>query len=582
MAKKKSSGFRREAEEEKTVRSVFDEFIEYVKSHSADPDIADIQDLDGTVLKRRIQAVLALLPQVRSRYAREEADESVLTEDFARLCGAPGYRPDEIEENYLVSLAAALWMLDELEQAGTLSEIHLYLPERKDIEYNPLPSGYTDAFHNLAPLKGLTVLIQYLAPMGPNYYMTDFFAKMAPSQGHPKPDFESGPLSEQELFDAVLSEIPQGRIEHAVQYFEKKYWEFMDISFSVLSHYHTEIERTKEQLSAGPPSARPGRTSGTLSAPLSGNGFSQTGRDSFPFSGGSFGNPSGKQAGRLDGAWFFSTMSKLQTLTTRQNFMGAFLSHVQEGLAAADPSFSLNPEDVDRVLSFDIEDPCELCFGYLYLLDSGSDLPWTYNPANSVLLAACRKLPWAVTMPESSPGEEEREPEKASGGNGKESREREKDGSPESLPDVEDPDSQEGACPPAPHPGEALEPDERNALLYRELYQPDPILDAEGRFLPGRRLNLSQVIYSYTKSALPRTFPCWRDCAGDLEKSGMTLEEAKAVELCINLLSALPLNGSEALSLLDSLEADLQNMMDNLSPAPGNPETPSGENQDPK
>lgn len=45
-------------------------------------------------------------------------------------------------------------------------------------------------------------------------------------------------------------------------------------------------------------------------------------------------------------------------------------------------------------LRFEVNDPYETCFGYLCLIEAGSDIPWTYNAAVAVLMAAARKLPW--------------------------------------------------------------------------------------------------------------------------------------------------------------------------------------------
>lgn len=43
---------------------------------------------------------------------------------------------------------------------------------------------------------------------------------------------------------------------------------------------------------------------------------------------------------------------------------------------------------------FRIEDPYELCFGFLYLLDNGSDLPWFYFPGVYLMAHYAALLPW--------------------------------------------------------------------------------------------------------------------------------------------------------------------------------------------
>lgn len=48
----------------------------------------------------------------------------------------------------------------------------------------------------------------------------------------------------------------------------------------------------------------------------------------------------------------------------------------------------------DAFCGIAIQDPYSVCFGLLYLIDSGSDLPWLYFPALSVTKLAAVHLPW--------------------------------------------------------------------------------------------------------------------------------------------------------------------------------------------
>lgn len=55
---------------------------------------------------------------------------------------------------------------------------------------------------------------------------------------------------------------------------------------------------------------------------------------------------------------------------------------------------NLDADIAECLLRFEVNDPYETCFGYLCLIEAGSDIPWTYNAAVAVLMAAARKLPW--------------------------------------------------------------------------------------------------------------------------------------------------------------------------------------------
>ena len=55
---------------------------------------------------------------------------------------------------------------------------------------------------------------------------------------------------------------------------------------------------------------------------------------------------------------------------------------------------TLGKEVTDIWADFTIENPYELCFGFLYLLDNGSDLPWLYFPGVNLFAWNASYLPW--------------------------------------------------------------------------------------------------------------------------------------------------------------------------------------------
>ena len=55
----------------------------------------------------------------------------------------------------------------------------------------------------------------------------------------------------------------------------------------------------------------------------------------------------------------------------------------------------LGEERAKRFLSFRVDDPFELCFAFLCLLDRDDDLAWLYSFTLAVMDTACGQLPWA-------------------------------------------------------------------------------------------------------------------------------------------------------------------------------------------
>ncbi len=572
MAKKKNSGSQRGPTDESIIRDLFRHFTDLMKTISSGQCTMKDLDIDGEVRKRREQAVLALMPQIRSRYADDLLNGSVLTEDFAMLCSSPGYILSEIEPNYYVSTASAIWMLDALEQAGTLDEVIPYLPQKENIEYDPLPPSFHDAIHTTSLPARLACLIQHLDPADQHFYLNDVTARIQPVPADSEPDPNQEILSEREKFHFLLRKIPQDQKDHAVQYFQQKFWELLDLCFSILSSYHAELTATAKKLSAGAPAslARPESGASPRFAPLSGQEFLKAGQDPLRFPHEFSGQPERMPTGISEDAWRSSILEKLDGLEEKREYLGAMITYLLEKMDESEIRFfPLDQKAMNQLLSFDVEDPYEICFGYLCLVEDGSDLPWTYNPANAVLLSACRKLPWAVDVLESfAEGEETEDPEEDAGEG--ESKEKNPEGQEDKFrdlfPDPKDPDYREKL-----HDLELMFMDvpsqaEKNSRLYQEVYRADPIVGVEQEIFSGRRLNLPQILYAYTHCSLPRFFSIWSGCAKDLEKSGMSPEQAGETELLINLLLNLPVNyepkAVESHSEVDELTETLDHAME--------------------
>ena len=54
------------------------------------------------------------------------------------------------------------------------------------------------------------------------------------------------------------------------------------------------------------------------------------------------------------------------------------------------------PEVAAEINDLEIGDPYELCFAFLYLIESGDDLPWLYGPGVGLLQEIAESLPWGV------------------------------------------------------------------------------------------------------------------------------------------------------------------------------------------
>lgn len=214
----------------------------------------------------------------------------------------------------------------------------------------------------------------------------------------------------------------------------------------------------------------------------------------------------------------------------------------------------LDPDILDRVLAFTVDDPYETCFAYLCLIESGSDLPWLYNASMAVLLAAARKLPWTAFDKDLESLYDE-DDEIASEEVADEIDESEK------IPDTEAP------IIPADW-------NHKKKLLYELKYLDTPLYAPLKSPTEGRKVNLPQLVFGMTGGVvMPRRVDDYDGVSADLVAAGMQLDEGKIMELYLQLafdhqfpsrdLDAFL--GSEVMHRIDQLYEELEVLAD---PAP--------------
>lgn len=166
----------------------------------------------------------------------------------------------------------------------------------------------------------------------------------------------------------------------------------------------------------------------------------------------------------------------------------------------------LLPEIVDRLLSFEVNDPYETCFAFLCLVDEGSDAAWLYNTNLAVLSAAARKLPWADNI-----------------------------FTPEDYDEWDDtdevhPDSEYKAD--SPHdPVELsnvpIDWNNKKTRLYELKYKDDVAFFPDKSDRKDWKLNIPQMVYSLTDLVMPRTVSDYDNLPANSWRPGWTPQQPR-------------------------------------------------------
>lgn len=507
---------------ERLVSDAFEQTIRSVRKTTHRSNAAKIYDLYGTILKRRKAATLNYMDTVCNRYS-ETYPEMDIAEEWVRHCCAPGHSIDGIDMLYHISLASAIWMLDELKRTRKLGEAFPYFHCDEDaLDEVELPEMLFDPCHEDEVLRGMLQLIQERDERDNpfQWYINEITAARTTPVKHDIVDAEGNP-SDRQRFNAVMSMVRPALKERAVKRFEAKMWEFLDLYFQCLNPLlkrEKELERECDRLYE-----RLQRLDAQIQsmksplAPLAMFPKAAMNKSSLsqPFQGMS--TMAVPEKGLLDeieplAVRGVALQDQLDE-ANRQSSAFVLCAHMLSMMIGEDISENLDAKTIERMESFTVDDPYEICFGYLCLIESGSDLPWVYTAASAVLQAAAAKLPWTVKPLENLLDEF----------------------------DDEDDDSPDD-CAAADQPidtGLDIEPmdwNHKKALLYERKYTQD-VFALDDEPVPTRKINLPQLVYNLNGLVMPRTVSDYADMAELLEKSGLPADSANTMEYYLQLAS---------------------------------------------
>lgn len=375
-------------------------------------------DYDALHVKRRVSATVettsTLMARVKS-FCPNVPDVFSCEEEWADINASTFFAYDNMEEEDTLALAAAIWMLDRMKASGKLYEAIQLLPEDDGTLDDVYLPDVWDACHSDEILRGMVYAIQQRnadcaalkkQSRGQNgskeqhdrFFMDEYTAAGTHRQQVPS----------RQRFEALMELTPHGAIDQAVERCENKMWEWAERYFKCRAifaekenklkikteRFFQETEAKIKELKEQRDELRAAvKNRGPVMSPLlmrpTANLF-QSMREPFP-------------KDMVDPLRF---MERVKAEEERLEDAGEALSdriadfHLTIQLANTSPQkadLSAFPKEITTIMEgFSVDDPYEICFGMLYLIDRGSDLPWLYFMGLSVLHQARIRLPWHI------------------------------------------------------------------------------------------------------------------------------------------------------------------------------------------
>lgn len=355
------------------VKSVFQRNVDmaYKVQRTHKSDFVERYDLTDVYCKRRIKAVMNLLPKFKERYGKQYP-ELEMEEDLANIASLPVMTYDSIERSASLCLGAALWMLDRAWESETILEVSDLLPE----SYSGVDcvDVYDTRFHH-SVFKKMLLVIQ-------TRYGKDRSKYVVPESIFDKRDPE-------DAFHKIMALLPPERIELAVENLKQKFWEWADLYFAVLSPMVKELNRLDEAMDRLEDQMReyldrkPKKPDFAALKDL-------TLMDDRPL----IGRLSEEEQMIRQMEGLEEKRKKAEHRIYNLHFVSLSAGvHGKKQIAEC-----VGDNFAEAFCNFHIDDPYEMCFAILYLLDQDDDYAWVYSFMTAVVCRAAAMLPWGLEL----------------------------------------------------------------------------------------------------------------------------------------------------------------------------------------
>lgn len=361
---------------DKYIEALFKNRLTLIRSYGQQNKEVDLSEFNYDILTRRQQAISALAAKVQEDYQSQYPDFSV-AEIFAQFCApCPTDTFGKLDELYHVEAAAAIWILDQLRNSGKLDEALAYLPEsREELDRIDLPD-VTDSVHCDDLIRGMLYIIRYRNSSKAGFDSTKAFMDSADATlaNSDKPD--GGPARER--FEAVLSLLDSDTItdlrdrfiaythhltQSCLSVYDKLNEKAVYAAKTKIAMLEKEIENSKQTESAASVLNQTDGTNVTLTASDTRENAMAVEED-------------------LQNALYLREAFYMNIMLQSGGFRHQLKDLLGDNLYA----------QLYRPM---ISDPFGMCFAFLSLLDSNSDVIWLYNLPYIILADSCLELPWA-------------------------------------------------------------------------------------------------------------------------------------------------------------------------------------------
>lgn len=374
-------------------------------------DLKDGLDYDQIRQKRRIQASLATMDEVKSRVQKLCPDVPGIystEEEWIEINAFPSPAYD-FEEHYTFSaLGCAIWLLDQIRDQDRMKELESVLRLAEDLDEIKYPPVWDPCHSHEVLYNMMSAILHRNDPDDrrkggsqnkdklQRFYMTSSVAAEEVS-----PDWEN-----RKNFDAILALVPIEAIEKAESLYREKYWDFVERYFKSRQVFCCIDMKLKADIEDFE-----NRSQGILSELKTAQMAATKHLDSSRVLAAQPPMQSMSELPKVPAAMEYQQLlQKAQRFEIESAGLEAREQHLNDQLdafgkemwALTSKPYSYVEEKYGKEIAdiwqgFEIGDPYAMCFAFMSLLDKGSDLPWCYCAGVNLHACYAAELPWPRT-----------------------------------------------------------------------------------------------------------------------------------------------------------------------------------------
>lgn len=366
----KKAGFQKQ---EGVYARMFDQYGELMKKHVGKQQ--EHYDFTPVRYKKRwdatLRGILRAKEQLKDTGNQEQIERGFAYSNILIMRG--GYN-DTIDWMNATTLAAAIWILDQLTLRGKTEQIYPYLPDEPGPEMVVLPIN-----HPMYDEQLIYAVVQLIrqrntskALPSPDWGALQWDAKT--------PDQDSASKENREAYEQVIGLLDPEAIRDAVTRYENDVWTFYRLSFTAMHMIEDRMFALMDELmelrGQAPNMLAPKQASPLLVKQETVSPSNILDFLSVP--------PSRMEAlSRQIEALKDITFTDFSLVNDREKTTRRLKHIIPEELA-------------NEIIRFRVEDPFESAFALLYLLDTDSDIPWYYYGSISVAYTMVDQLPYVT------------------------------------------------------------------------------------------------------------------------------------------------------------------------------------------